>query len=75
MEDLLRRLGSVETDMGDLLKRMGSVETDLSGIKAQIPHLATRSDVSDLKASIIQWAVGTTIAAAALVFAIAKFVH
>ena len=64
-----------EEIVDDIFRRLGEVETDLSGIKAQIPHLATKADVSDLKASIIQWAVGTTIATAGLVFAIAKFVH
>jgi hypothetical protein len=60
--------------MDDVLTRLGAV-ADVSAIKAQIPYLATKSDVSDLKASIIQWLVGTTISAAALAFAIAKFVH
>jgi hypothetical protein len=36
---------------------------------------ATRADVSDAITSIIKWIVGTTIAVAALAFAIAKFVH
>jgi phosphoenolpyruvate-protein kinase (PTS system EI component) len=61
----------------------------LAGIKAQLPYLATKSEVSDLKASIsevkasisdqkssvIQWTVGTIIAVTAVVFSIAKFVH
>lgn len=75
--------------MDETLKRLGALEADVSGIKAQIPYLATKSDVSDLKASIsdvrasisdsktsiIQWMISTTIAVAALAFAIAKFVH
>ncbi|HEY1892719.1 MAG TPA: hypothetical protein VGG63_20160 [Steroidobacteraceae bacterium] len=68
MDDVLRRLGSVETDIS-------AIKEDLAGIKAVIPHLATRADVSDVKASIIQWIVATTIAASGLAFAIAKFVH
>jgi hypothetical protein len=54
----------------------------VDGIAAQLPHLATKADVlaikadiSDWKTSIIQWMVGTSIAMAALVFTIAKFVH
>ena len=42
----------------------------------------TKADVGDLKAaisesktSIVQWVVGTTIAAAGIAFAIAKFIH
>ena len=61
----------------------------VAGIQTQMPYLATKADVSDVKTlisdtrtlirdaktSIIQWVVGTTLAAAALAFAIAKFVH
>ena len=68
MDDVLTRLGAVESDLS-------TIKADVSAIKAQIPYLATKSEVSDAKTSIIQWAVGTTIATAGLVFAIAKFVH
>jgi len=75
MDDVLRRLAAVESDISGM-------KADISAIKAVIPHLATKADVSDAKAlisdartSIIQWVVGTTIAAAGLAFAIAKFVH
>ena len=37
--------------------------------------MAIRVEVSDAKTSIIQWVVATTIAVAALAFAIAKLVH
>lgn len=81
-EDILRRLGTLEKDVSEVKVQIGS-------INAQLPHLATKADVSDVRASvsdlrayvnevktsIIQWVVGTTIAAAALAFAIAKFVH
>lgn len=72
MDDVLTRLGAVESDLS-------TIKVDVSAIKAQIPYLATKSEVSDAKNSIIQWAVGTTIAATAaaggLAFTIAKFVH
>lgn len=75
MDDMLERLGAVESDVS-------GITADVAGMKAQIPYLASKADVSDAKASIsdakssiIQWIVGTTIAAAALAFAIAKFVH
>jgi hypothetical protein len=81
-DDILRRLGTLEKDMSEVKVQIGS-------INAQLPHLATKADVaelrasisdvrafvSDTKTSIIQWVVGTTIAVAALAFAIAKFVH
>lgn len=51
-------------------------------IKAQPPGLATRSDLSDVKAairdakrSVIRWAVGSLIITASLTFTIARFVH
>ncbi|MFI4886091.1 MAG: hypothetical protein ACHQIF_11040 [Steroidobacterales bacterium] len=47
----------------------------VAGIAAQIPYLSTRAQIGDLKASIIQWMVGTAIAIAALVLTIDKFVH
>ena len=84
-----REIGADEGDMDEILQRFGAVETDVSGIKAQMPYLATKSDVSDLRASIsdakssiVQWTigtaiavVGTTIAAAALALAFAKLGH
>ena len=75
MDDILRRLGALETDVSGIKADVSGMKADLSGIKAQLPYLAAKSDVSDVKASIIQWLVGTTIAVAGLAFAIAKFVH
>lgn len=75
MDDILRRLGALETDVFGIKTDVSSMKADLSGIKAQLPYLAAKSDVSGAKASIIQWIVGTTIAVAALAFTIAKFVH
>jgi len=86
MDDVLRRLGSLEKDVSE-------IKINVAAIAAQIPHLATKAEVmavktdltaqvmavrveiSDAKTSIIQWVVATTIAVAALAFAIAKFVH
>ena len=55
-----------------------ATKADVAQVKAdvaQLPYMATKADVSDAKVSIIQWVVATTIAVAALAFAIAKFVH
>jgi hypothetical protein len=108
MDDVMKRLGVLERDMSDLKVQVGS-------IAAQLPHLATKAEIGDLKAmtsaeigglramtsaeigglrattsaeigdlraaiseaktSIVQWVVGTTIAAAGIAFAIAKLVH
>lgn len=59
--------------MEDVLRRLGSLEKDVSAIKADVALV--RADVSDVKASIIQWMVSTMLAVAALAFTIAKFVH
>jgi hypothetical protein len=75
MDDILRRLGAVETDIAGIKADVSGIKADVSGIKAQVPYLAAKSDVSDVQTAIIQWIVGTTIAAAALAFTIAKFVH
>jgi hypothetical protein len=68
MDDVTRRVGAVETDIC-------AMKMDLAAIKAVVPHLATKADLSDMKASIIQWLVATTIAVAAAAFSVAKFVH
>lgn len=75
MDDILRRLGTVETDISGMRADISGMKVDISAIKAVIPHLATKADVSDVKTSVIQWTVGTIIAAAGLAFTIAKFVH
>ena len=82
VEDILKRLGSVETHVSEL-------RSQVSGILAVIPHLATKADVADVRAAvgqvkadvaavetaIIKWVIATTLASAALAFTIAKFVH
>ena len=75
MEDILKRLGNVETHVSEL-------RSQVSAILAIIPHLATKADVADVKAdvvavetAIIKWIVATVLASAALAFTIAKFVH
>lgn len=68
MDDILRRLGAVEATVGDL-------RTDVGAIKAVMPHLATRADISSLETKVIRWLVGTLIAATSMAFTIAKFVN
>ena len=75
MEDIFKRLGNVETYVSEL-------KAQVSAILAIIPHLATKTDVADLKAdmaametAIIKWIIATVLASAALAFTIAKFVH
>jgi hypothetical protein len=75
VEDILKRLGNVETHVAEL-------RSQVSAILAIIPHLATKADVADVKADvaavetvIIKWIVATVLASAALAFTIAKFVH
>lgn len=81
MDDVLRRLGNVEKDVGD-------IRVKVSAIEATLPHLATKTDMAKLEAAIntvdgkiassalrlIQWMIGTMIALTALAFAIARYV-
>lgn len=88
--------GSVHCDvMEDILNRLGAVETSVSDIKAQVagmasvmPHLATKADINALKAdvnavkaevhsmesSLLKWLIGTLIAGVALACTIAKLI-
>ena len=86
MEDILRRLGAVETSVSEL-------KSQVSGIVAILPHLATKADVADvrtdvaqlkgelgaaisgLETRIIKWIVATLLTSTGLAFTIAKFVH
>jgi hypothetical protein len=75
VEDILKRLGNEETLVSEL-------KAQVSAILAIIPHLATKTDVADLKAdmaametAIIKWIIATVLASAGLAFTIAKFVH
>ena len=86
MEDILRRLGAVETNVSEL-------KSQVSGILAILPHLATKADVADvgtdvaqlkgemwaaisgLETRIIKWIVATLLTSTGLAFTIAKFVH
>ena len=68
MEDIMKRLGNVETDVSE-------TKSQVSAILAMIPHLATKADVSALETAIIKWIIATVSGTAGLVFTIAKFVH
>ena len=91
MEDILRRLGNLETQVGSILTLIPHLATakSVSEIAAIIPYLATKADVLATKADIavvntnvaametkiIKWIVATVLSASALTFTIAKFVH
>jgi len=45
VEDILKRLGAVETSISELKSQM-------SGILAILPHLATKADVADVRTDV-----------------------
>jgi hypothetical protein len=47
VEDILKRLGNVETDVSEL-------KAKVSAILATVPHLATRADVSDVRSAVAE---------------------
>jgi len=61
----------MEARVARLEGSMEQIKVDIASIKAQVPHLATKAEISDVKSSIIQWLVGTMLASAALAAAIA----
>ena len=87
MEDILKRLGNVETHVSELRSQVSAILAIIPHLAtkadvADIPHLATKADIADVKAdvaaaeaAIIKWIVATVLASAALAFTIAKFVH
>ena len=67
MDDVLKRLSSVENSVSD-------IRAQVSGLIATAAHLATKTDVSRVEGSLIKWLVGTLLAVAVLTFTIARFV-
>ena len=47
MEDVLRRLGNVETDVSELKVQVGAIQ-------AVVPHLATKADVQDVRTDVAE---------------------
>jgi hypothetical protein len=47
VEDILKRLGNVETDVSEL-------KSKASAILATIPHLATKADVGDVRSAVAE---------------------
>ena len=67
MDDVLKRLSSVENSVSD-------IRAQVSGLIATAAHLATKTDVSPVESSLIKWLMGTLLAVAVLTFTIARFV-
>ena len=74
MDDLVRRVGRLEEVTTD-------TRVSVSAIQAQIPHIATKDDVSQVstkisstETSIIKWLVGVSIALASVAFAAARLI-
>jgi hypothetical protein len=91
VEDILKRLGSVETHVSELRSQVSAILAVIPHLatKADVAEMATKADVADVRAAvgqvkvdvaavetaIIKWIVATVLASAALTFTIAKFVH
>ena len=80
MEDILKRLGNLETQVGPILTRSPHLATKAD--VGAIPYLATKADleavntkVAAIETKIIKWIITTVLSTAALVFTIAKLVH
>jgi hypothetical protein len=68
MEDISKRLHTVEDQISD-------IRVQVHGFSAQLPHLATRADLSSLEASLDKRLIGTAIAALGAAIAVTKLVH
>jgi len=90
MDDILKRLGTVEGYVSDLRvdlrsvsasvphlatkEDLGELNAELSAVTAILPHLATKEDLSRLEAGLIKWIIATVISGMALAFVIARYV-
>ena len=85
MEDILQRLGAVESSVSDIKAQVASIASVIASV---MPHLATKADVNALKAdigalrsevharefSLLKWLIGTLIAGLALACTITKLI-
>ena len=82
MDDVLKRLGAVESSVSELRVQVSGmaatlpylatkddlkeVKGEVAAIAAIIPHLATKADVSDMESKIIKWIIATVLTTAGL---------
>ena len=82
--EVLRGKAAASHDKRERVNDM-DIGAELQAIKAVLPHLATKADVSELRAemhksfgdlkwSMVIWFVGTGLASAALAFTVAKLI-
>lgn len=64
----------IENDVLELKSDVHDLKIDVAGIKSQLQHFATKSDLSDMKADMIKWIVGTALAMSASGITIMTFV-
>jgi hypothetical protein len=74
VEDILRRLGVLESSVTEIRADVGTMRVDVGAMKAHLPHLATKAEISHLEAAMIRWIVGTMIACTAAAFSIARVI-
>jgi archaellum component FlaC len=82
VDDILRRLGNVETSVTEVRKEISEVRKEVGAIAATLPHLATavsvaevRTEIAEVQATIIKWFITTALALVTSTFTIAKFFH
>lgn len=71
LEDSVAR---IEKDVLELKSDVHDLKIDVAGIKSQLQHFATKSDLSDMKADMIKWIVGTALAMSAAGITVMTFV-
>jgi hypothetical protein len=73
---------ATKADVADVRTAVGAIaavmpqfatKADVIAVKADV--IAVKADVAAVETAIIKWIIATTLATAALAFAIAKFVH
>ncbi|NNM81169.1 MAG: hypothetical protein HKL98_00990 [Burkholderiales bacterium] len=68
------RISRLERDVAVLKGDVSVLRSDVSEIKASVPFLATKTEASEMKASLIQWIIGTAIALGATAITVMAFV-
>ena len=83
VEDILKRLSSIETDVSKLKVDVGIIasnyatKTDVAEVKTLIANVRTelKSGIDSLETKMIKWFVATSLTVGSLAFTAAKYLH
>ena len=73
-DDMEKRVSELENFAAEAVKEFRSIDVRLAKIEALLPTLVTKTEMAEMKASLVQWVAGFAIAVIATVLASSAFI-